>query len=79
MLGCMVRRRPRGSLIDPVGVHWDVERRAKERFSAIARQADVSEAVLFEHVVAHLELTDQGVPTTWAPLPRDEELPINPD
>jgi len=70
------RRRPRGSLIDPVGVHWDVERTAKERFSAIARNANVSEAVLFEHVVLTLELTDQGVPTTWTPHSRDGELPI---
>jgi len=76
-VGMAARRRPRGSLVDPVGVHWDVERTAKERFSAIARNANVSEAVLFEHVVLTLELTDQGVPTTWAPNSRDGELPID--
>jgi len=44
----------------------------------IARNANVSEAVLFEHVVSTLELTDQGVPTTWATNSRDGELPIDP-
>lgn len=72
----MIRRRPRGTLLDPVGIHWEVERVAKERLAAVARNAGVSEAVMFEHVVEHLQLTDQGLPTTWPQNPRDEELPI---
>ena len=75
----MARRRPRGTLIDPIGVHWDVEREAKDKFAAAALAADVSEAVMFEAMVQNLELNDSGVPVWWTPLPRAEELPINTD
>lgn len=64
--------------MDPVSTGYEVERASKERFDAIAERAGVSSAVLFEHVVAHLELTDQGIPTWWTPLSRDGELPIDP-
>lgn len=72
-----VRRRPRGTLLDPVNMGYQVERVSKEQFDAIAERAGVSSAVLFEAVVEHLELTDQGIPTWWTPLPRDGELPID--
>lgn len=75
--GGMAKRRPRGSLIDPVGVHWDVEREYKQKFEAIAEKADVSAAVLFELVVANLPLTDQGIPVWMPERSRDGELPID--
>jgi len=54
-----------------------VERLSKEKFDAIAVKAGISSAVLFEMVVDHLELTDQGLPV-WLPAQnRDGELPIN--
>ncbi|MCJ0700223.1 hypothetical protein FRIG_03585 [Frigoribacterium faeni] len=55
-----------------------VERPSKEKFDAIAVRAGISSAVLFEQVVDHLELTDQGIPTWMTPLERDGELPIGP-
>jgi len=54
-----------------------VERSAKERLDKIAERAGVSSAVMFEHIVANLELTDQGLPRTWPASPRDGELPID--
>ncbi len=73
------RRRPRGSLIDPVAVGYEVERASKDHFDAIAVRAGVSSAVLFERVVEHLELTDQGLPVWWpVELSREGQLPIDP-
>ncbi|WP_440711641.1 hypothetical protein [Herbiconiux sp. YIM B11900] len=72
------RRRPRGTLIDPVSMGYEVERASKARFDAVAERAGVSSAVLFERMVDHLELTDQGLPIWWPEeLPRDGELPID--
>jgi hypothetical protein len=72
------RRRPRGSLVDGVPIGYVVERSAKDRLDAIAVRAGVSSAVMFEHVMAHLELTSRGLPVTWPEQPvRDGELPID--
>lgn len=71
------RRRPRGSLVDPVNMGYEVERVAKERLDRVAEIAGVSSAVMFEHIIGHLELTDQGLPVTWPENPRDGELPID--
>lgn len=49
----------------------------KTKFDAIARNCGLSGAQFFEELVKHVELTDQGIPTWWTPLPRDEELPID--
>jgi hypothetical protein len=69
-------RLPRGTRIEPVALGYKIERAKKERLDAIASNAQVSAAVLIEHMIDRLELTDQGVPVWWTPLPRDEELPI---
>jgi len=58
----------------PVG--WRIERASKSKLDAIAANAGVSAAVLIEQVIDHIELTDQGIPVWFEPLPRDEELPI---
>lgn len=72
------RRRPRGSLKQPIQVGYTVERLTKDRFDAIARRAGVSSAALFELLVEHVELTDQGLPAWWPEEePRNGELPID--
>lgn len=69
-------RRPRGTLLDPAKVHWEVEKASKLRFNLLAKRLNVSQAVLFEQMVEHLELTDQGLPVWWPEEDRSEELPI---
>jgi hypothetical protein len=71
------RRRPRGSLVDPVALGYEVERASKERLDRVAEIAGVSSAVMFEHVIDNLVLTDQGLPVTWPEKSRDGELPID--
>lgn len=72
------RRRPRGSLLDPVPLGYVVEREAKQKLDRIADQASVSSAVMFEHIIEHLELTARGLPTTWPEQElNDGELPID--
>ncbi|PPF25747.1 hypothetical protein C5C42_13430 [Rathayibacter sp. AY1F7] len=73
------RRLPRGSRKDPVALGYEVERPIKERLNAIARNANVSSAVVLTRMIERVELTEQGVPTWWEPLPRDNELPITPE
>jgi hypothetical protein len=63
--------------MDPVPMGYVVERLSKEKFDAIAVRAGISSAVLFEQIVDHLELTDQGIPTWMPPLERNGELPID--
>jgi hypothetical protein len=71
------RRRPRGSMIDPVAAGWEIERASKTRLEAIAENAGVSAAVMVEQIIEHTELTIQGVPLWWEPIERDGELPID--
>lgn len=72
-----ISRRPRGTLHDPVSLGWEVERQAKERLEKLAERAGVSRAVMFEHIMANVEITLQGLPATWSSEPRDGELPID--
>lgn len=76
--GMAPRRRARGSLVDPVNLGYEVERAAKSRLDRVAELAGVSSAVMFEHIMQNIELTDQGLPATWPENPRDGELPIGP-
>ena len=71
------QRRPRGSLKQPVQVHWDVESDSKAKFDAMALRANVSSAVFFELVVKHIELDESGLPLWWAEERSAEELPID--
>lgn len=71
------RRRPRGTLVDPVPLGYVVERSAKDRLDRLADQAAVSSAVMFEHIIENLELTSRGLPVTWPEQElHDGELPI---
>lgn len=73
------RRRPRGSLIDPQPLGYVVEGRSKKKLDDIADAAAVSSAVMFEHIMEHLELTGRGLPVTWPEQElHDGELPIEP-
>lgn len=75
-----VRRLPKGTRVDPVQTPWVIERSAKERFDAMARNAGMSSAALLESVIDHLasDLTSRGVPS-WLPQPKPDEgeLPID--
>lgn len=75
-----VRRLPRGTRVDPIQTPWVIERSAKERFDAMARNAGMSSAALLEAVIDHLasDLTNRGVPA-WLPQPEpdEEELPLD--
>ncbi len=72
------RRRPRGSLVDPVNLGYEVERASKAKLERLADNAGVSGAVMFEHVMEHLSVTAQGLPASWPAQQRDGELPIDP-
>ena len=71
------RRRPRGTLVDPVLPGWRIERAAKERVETLARNAGVSAAVMVELLTQHVEVTDQGIPVWMPEHDRREELPIS--
>ncbi|WIB72618.1 hypothetical protein [Curtobacterium sp. MCBD17_026] len=70
------RRRPRGTMVDPVTPGWRIERAAKDRVEAWARNAGVSAAVMVELLTEHVEVTDQGIPVWMPEQDRREELPI---
>jgi len=70
----MSPRRKRGTLKDPTGIHWDVERASKEKFDALAKLGGVSSAVFFERVVDHIEVNELGLPTWWSEYDEKEVL-----
>lgn len=77
---CMAaKRRPRGTLVDPVQLGYPVERRNKDRFAAIARNANISAAALFDLLVENMPLDEHGKPL-WLHdqlADQDGELPID--
>jgi len=70
-------RRPRGTMKDPVVPGWKIERASKLRIESMARNANVSAAVMLELLAEHVELTNQGIPVWMPEQNRDGELPIN--
>lgn len=72
-----VKRRERGTLVEGVQLSYEVERSSKDIFEAVARRSGMTNALFFEAMVAHMELTDQGIPPWVPPLDRDGELPID--
>ena len=75
-MGMAPRRRPRGTLVDPVNIGYEVERPSKQLFDSLAERCGVSSAVFFERVVEQIPLDSNGIPTWW-PEQTNEELPIN--
>jgi hypothetical protein len=62
-VGCMeIKRRPRGTLVDRVQLGYPVERRNKELFATIARNANISAAALFDLLVENMPLDENGCP-----------------
>lgn len=77
--GMAAKRRPRGTLVDPVQLGYPVERRNKDRFAAIARHANISAAALFDLLVENMPLDEYGNPL-WLQeqlANKDGELPID--
>ncbi len=70
-------QRRRGALLDPVQPSWRIERQTKVRADAIAARVGISTSEFVDELVAHIELTDQGIPVWMPELPRDGELPID--
>ncbi len=62
--------------MNPVVTAWRIETETKDRLDGIAERAGISTSELIDEIAAHLELTDQGIPTWLPDLPRDGELPI---
>lgn len=62
---------------DPVLTAWRIQRQSKKRVEDIAARAGMSASEFVDEMIAHLELTDQGIPTWMPELPRDGELPID--
>lgn len=73
----MAPRRERGSILQAAQVRVTIEADVKDKFDKVAAKCGLSGAQFFEELVKNLELTDQGIPTWWTPLPRDGELPID--
>ncbi|PPF64721.1 hypothetical protein C5E16_14270 [Clavibacter michiganensis] len=65
-------------MVDPVVPGWKIERSAKTRIESMARNANVSAAVMLELLAEHVELTDQGIPVWMPEKDRAGELPIEP-
>lgn len=72
-----IKRRPRGSLKDPVPVGWAVERASKEHFAELATKAGYTSAAFLDLMMNSIELDESGKPS-WVPQ-RDTEgqLPID--
>lgn len=70
------RRRPRGSVRQPIPVGFTIETQANERLDRIAKRMGVSRSFLVQRLVEHAdeELQTTGDLAWW---PREEELPIN--
>jgi hypothetical protein len=71
-----VRKRPRGSLRNPIRVGFMIEQENKTALRAMARAAGTTEAAMVDALIEHArtELDDTGKPS-WLPGP--EELPID--
>lgn len=71
-------RRKWGSLKQPVVVGQKIEKAARDRMKDIARNANVSAAVMLEFLIMNAPLTDQGIPVGWPEQDRDGELEMPP-
>lgn len=72
-----MRRAPRGSRHDAVDLRLLSAPENKELLRLMAKRAGVSMSVMLDHILEHLELSDQGVPVTWGEIETDGELPID--
>lgn len=59
-------RRPRGTMVQPINLGYEVEKTSKERWEALAQSLEISPSELFDVMVEHLPLDAYGRPT-WFP------------
>lgn len=52
----------------------DIRPELKDKFDALAESTGVRKNVLFEEIIAHVEVDEHGVPTWWdRPLTSDQQ------
>lgn len=72
-----VKRRPRGSMKEPVSVGWEIDRPVKDHFAALAKKAGYTNSAFLELMMRSVELDKDGKPT-WIPQQDTEgQLPID--
>lgn len=71
-----MKKRPRGTSVDPVQLGLVVERSAKARLKLMAERAGVSQAVMFEFVMEHMPIDARGLPESWPEVEEDGTLAI---
>lgn len=71
-----MKKRPRGTSVDPVQLGMRVERSAKARLELLAERAGVSQAVMFEYVMEHMPIDPRGLPQGWPEIEEDGTLAI---
>ena len=64
-------RRPRGSMESPVALGWRIEEASRDHVKLLARNANVSEAVMLEFLINNFEVTSRGLPKGW-PEPEED-------
>lgn len=65
-------RRPRGSVREPVVVALRIEQASRHKFAAAAKASGMSMAAVFDLLVEHMPVDENGV-LEWV---REEQLPI---
>lgn len=64
-------------------IGWEVDRASRESVAAMAAAAGIGRGAMLQHIIDAVEITEDGVPTTWTGIPRswlrDTELPIDTD
>lgn len=72
-----VKRRPRGSMKEPVSVGWEIDRSVKDHFADLARKAGYTNSAFLELMMRSVVLDEDGTPT-WVPKNDTEgQLPID--
>lgn len=75
-----VRRRPRGSLVEPRRVTVTLEAEWDEYLVKLANHLTTTKSALTQWLIASAELDERGFPVGWPEEPRrDGELPIDSD
>lgn len=71
-----MKKRPRGTSVEPVQLGLLVERTAKDRLTLMAEKAGVSRAVMFEYVMENMPIDARGLPEGWPEVEEDGTLAI---
>ncbi|MFD1101599.1 hypothetical protein ACFQ23_05635 [Schaalia naturae] len=71
-----VRRRPRGSLVEPRRVGLTLEAGAIDALVDLAAKLGVTQSALAQWLIENVQLDEDGIPVGWDETHLDEELPI---